>query len=760
MTEPFGRLRRFLRELKRRKVYRVAAGYLVAAFVALQLADLGADAFGFPGWFEPMIWVVAGLGFPLAIALAWAFEVAPEGVRRTPESEPGAEDVAAGGGLRSGYRVLVGLGLVAAAVAGGWYLTGGGGEGPEASHGTVAVLPFQVSGSGADAWRDGMVTMLTTGLDGAMELRAIPDRTVLAAWEEASPSESEASSSQAISVARQVGARYAIVGSAVALGDELRLTANVRSTQSGDRLGRAMVRGVPDSVPSLADSLTRRVLGILAEEGADLPSVDLSSLTTSSLPALKSYLAGERHLRAGEYEAAITDYRAAVEQDSTFALAHVRLAETGVWVGNFTLDRRHWPRAYELSDRLPLRERRIIWSQYVMWFLGREMAAVDSLRRWTEVYPDDPRIWWSLGAGLAGNAIPGGWPESDRAVGRAIELDPDVPRYHHDHVIFAFSLHHDSALAARRIDAHPEGRVKDWYQTIWDLKFGDAKRREAAWGRLDTMPLPSIPVVQTRWLLLHPSDVVLQDRVWRRLLERPDIPDEPPYQRLDNWVRGGRIDRLTSVVPGSRRHRSVGCNLAEGVTLGLPVPDSVLRSQLTPSKIEQRPSEETVDRLRCAGLHLAERGPEEKLEHVLDRLERLRSEAENRPRIESRANMAVRSLEGYRASTAGDLQRAAELWSGYNAAGLEGAIWRGDLHRELGELERAEEWYTAAWSEPVAHERLGRLYEETGEPEKAAAAYRRFIAGWTNADEMLQPRVKAARERLEALTSGEVRVDE
>lgn len=47
--EPFQRFRRFLAELKRRRVYRVAAGYLVTAFVVLQLAGLAADAFGFPG---------------------------------------------------------------------------------------------------------------------------------------------------------------------------------------------------------------------------------------------------------------------------------------------------------------------------------------------------------------------------------------------------------------------------------------------------------------------------------------------------------------------------------------------------------------------------------------------------------------------------------------------------------------------------------------------------------------------------------------
>jgi len=52
MARPFQRIRRFLRELEQRKVYSFAAGYLISSFVVLQLADLSADAFGFPCWLE------------------------------------------------------------------------------------------------------------------------------------------------------------------------------------------------------------------------------------------------------------------------------------------------------------------------------------------------------------------------------------------------------------------------------------------------------------------------------------------------------------------------------------------------------------------------------------------------------------------------------------------------------------------------------------------------------------------------------------
>ncbi|MDP2498746.1 MAG: hypothetical protein Q8W44_12260, partial [Candidatus Palauibacterales bacterium] len=241
--KPFQRLRRFFAELRRRNVYQVAATYAVVGFVLIQVADLTFVRLGLPSWTVTLVIVLVATGFPLAVVLAWAFERTPEGMRRTAEPEPSAQQSAeAGGGVRTGYKVLVALGLIAAAVTGGWYLTGGGGESPDVTEGTVAVLPFQVSGSGAEEWRDGMVSLLNPGLDGAAGLRVIPGRTVFARWEQGGRLDRPVSTAEALTVARGVGARYAVLGSAVAVGDELRLTASVRAAGSGDRLGRAVVR--------------------------------------------------------------------------------------------------------------------------------------------------------------------------------------------------------------------------------------------------------------------------------------------------------------------------------------------------------------------------------------------------------------------------------------------------------------------------------------------------------------------------------------
>ena len=194
------------------------------------------------------------------------------------------------------------------------------------------------------------------------------------------------------------------------------------------------------------------------------------------------------------------------------------------------------------------------------------------------------------------------------------------------------------------------------------------------------------------------------------------------------------------------------CLLADALTLGYPVPHSVVARYLDPDSL---PDEVSPGRLYCTGLYLVERGGGDELEGQIQRLREAVDTTAEAGASTVQMEAAVRELRGYRAWERGDLDRAARLWNRSNESGEHGAIWRGDLYRNLDQLERAEGWYLAAWPHPVAHERLGQLYEEMGEPEKTAAAYRRFIAAWEDADSELQPRVEATRKRLQELTASE-----
>ena len=74
---------RFFRELRRRKIFRVAVVYFVVGWLVLQVASVTFPSFDIPAWgMRLIIWLIA-LGFPVALVLAWAFELTPEGIKTT-----------------------------------------------------------------------------------------------------------------------------------------------------------------------------------------------------------------------------------------------------------------------------------------------------------------------------------------------------------------------------------------------------------------------------------------------------------------------------------------------------------------------------------------------------------------------------------------------------------------------------------------------------------------------------------------------------
>ena len=72
-------------ELKRRKVFRVGAAYVVVGWIALQVVGEVADPLKLPAWTASLVVVLLGIGFPVAIVLVWAIEVTPDGVKKTPD---------------------------------------------------------------------------------------------------------------------------------------------------------------------------------------------------------------------------------------------------------------------------------------------------------------------------------------------------------------------------------------------------------------------------------------------------------------------------------------------------------------------------------------------------------------------------------------------------------------------------------------------------------------------------------------------------
>src|SRR5215469_16944050 len=79
--------RALLAELKRRNVYKVAIAYAVVAWLLMQIASQIFPFFDIPSWGVRLVVLLLGIGFPIALIIAWAFELTPEGLKRTESAE-------------------------------------------------------------------------------------------------------------------------------------------------------------------------------------------------------------------------------------------------------------------------------------------------------------------------------------------------------------------------------------------------------------------------------------------------------------------------------------------------------------------------------------------------------------------------------------------------------------------------------------------------------------------------------------------------
>src|SRR5438128_5747299 len=121
----------FFEELQRRKVYRVAASYIIVAGFIIQIGSAVFPAWELPNWTFRLVVVFLLIGFPISLILAWAYDVTPQGIRATPA--PGVH-------RRRNLITLIAIGVVVSAVAGFFILPRALARKIDKS---IAVMPFE-----------------------------------------------------------------------------------------------------------------------------------------------------------------------------------------------------------------------------------------------------------------------------------------------------------------------------------------------------------------------------------------------------------------------------------------------------------------------------------------------------------------------------------------------------------------------------------------------------------------------------------------
>ena len=161
----------FFEELQRRKVYRVAAAYIIAAGFIIQIGSAIFPAWELPTWTFRLVVVLLLIGFPIALILAWAFDVTAQGIQPTRKAASETH-------LRRNLIILVGTGVIVSAVAGFFLLPRTSARNIDKS---IAVLPFEnLSGDPDNAYfADGMQDDILTNLSKIGDLKVISRTSVM-----------------------------------------------------------------------------------------------------------------------------------------------------------------------------------------------------------------------------------------------------------------------------------------------------------------------------------------------------------------------------------------------------------------------------------------------------------------------------------------------------------------------------------------------------------------------------------------------------
>ena len=433
---PLTQARLFWAELKRRKVFRVAVVYAATAFAVLQGADIVLPNLGVPDWAMRFLVAAVLLGFPIALVLAWALELTPDGgIQRTPPTDPGPTEPPALLGKRtlivSALLVALGVGLSA-----GWLLRPFGGVSTDpvssasssdvqAAERSIAVLPFADLSPERDQeyFSDGLAEEILNLLTRVREL-SVASRTSAFTFKGGATPIPE--------IASRLGVRYVLEGSVRKAGESIRVTAQLIDGRTDRHLWSDTYDRTLADVFAVQNDIAASIGRALEVE---LLGRDGDAVTATRIdPDLYEDFLQSRFLLRQRNLAAIaraTDLlEAVVEGEPDYAPAIAQLAEAHLLAGGTARDAEELEERFdlilELCDRALAIEPSLAGAHAVRGNVamtrGDYRAALDDYERAIELDPDDPRAhhWLALLYSDSGHL-----DRAERAIGEALRLEPE-----------------------------------------------------------------------------------------------------------------------------------------------------------------------------------------------------------------------------------------------------------------------------------------------------------------------------------------------
>jgi TolB-like protein len=428
------RIDNFFAELKRRNVYKVAVAYAVVGWLLVQVATQVFPFFEIPNWAVRLIVLLVAIGFPIALVIAWAFELTPEGLKRT-------EDVDLATQTRTKSHAWIYVAIVGALLSVALFFIGRNSgrnivssartestAGSSISQKSIAVLPFENLSDDKNAayFADGIQDEILTKLASIADLKVI-SRTSTAKYK-SKPEDLK-------TVSQQLGVATVLEGSVQKAGDKVRVNVQLIDARADSHLwAKSYDRDMKD-VFAVESEVAQEIADSLQAKLSPAEANTLATAPTKDPAAYDFFLKGEHEHRAAVnaltpelFDQAIAWYKEAIARDSKFALAMAQLVVCRM--------RRHWliepSTGTELieigriaKDALTLApnltEAHVALGVFHYYGFRQYEPALAEFGRAIELQPNNPE---ALQFSAYVHRRQGEWDRTLEEVGRSLEQDP------------------------------------------------------------------------------------------------------------------------------------------------------------------------------------------------------------------------------------------------------------------------------------------------------------------------------------------------
>jgi adenylate cyclase len=322
--------RNFFAELKRRNVYKVAVVYAVTAWLLIQAASILLPTFEAPAWVMKVVVLAVVLGFPIAVILAWAFELTPEGIKHT-------EDLDLPGRRVSKNRTWIYVTLIGAALSVALFFVGrlsvpSGSASPTGlPEKSIAVLPFENQNRDPDTdyLCDGIPESIINSLSELPKLKVMSRNSVF---------HYKGKEMDAPSVGRELKVQTLLTGRVRQRGNDLTIGVELINAQDNSQVwGQQYSRKLAD-IFAVQEEIAKEVSEKLRLKLTGAEEEQLAKRPTENLKAFQYYMQGraaaQRRTNA-DLLASVTYYERALQEDGKYALAYAGLSDAYANLGYY-----------------------------------------------------------------------------------------------------------------------------------------------------------------------------------------------------------------------------------------------------------------------------------------------------------------------------------------------------------------------------------------------------------------------------------------